>query len=262
MERTLREWAYAPKDRADFALNVLSRRVASARDRDPSARDDEAARRRVFASVCAVPAGAQIEYVADLSDLADQMKPNLHQYEPPGVWLPTDPARFLADGVYLRDEDYGSNQAPRGWSRYIYASRHGYIEYGRQGGFPYRGRNWYQFAPTVAWIQRFTRFVTTLRAQFFDGADYWLVANFADTQDAVLCALDDDWRQPQDWDRDTLERWSCLETSVQISMHLSGESAGDVARWFAERIAHAFGLAEARSYNKDGVLPVRKLEFS
>lgn len=262
MERTLREWAYAPKERPDFAINVLSRHIASVRDRDLSARDDEAARRRVFASLCAVPAGAQVEYVADFSDLAAQMQPNLHQYEPRGVWLPGDPVLFAADGVYLREEDYRSEEAPRSWKRYLYVSRHGYIEYGRQGGFPYHGRNWYEFAPTVAWIQHFARFVTTLGAQFFDGADYWLVANFADTQSAVLCALDDDWRQPQSWDGDALERWSCLETPVQIALHLNGKSADEVARWFAERIAHAFGMAEARCYNKEGVLPISKLEFS
>src|ERR1700674_1583574 len=96
VERTLREWGYAAKDRPDFALNFLSRNVASVADR--AARDEEAARRRVMASLCAVPAGAQVEYVGDLLDLAAQMQPNLHQYEPRGVWLPNDAVRFAADG--------------------------------------------------------------------------------------------------------------------------------------------------------------------
>jgi len=261
--RYLETWAYHPMEREDFAQNFLSRRIALSADRG----DGEHPAKRVFASLCGVPRGRPIERVSDLVALSEWLEPNARQYDPPGIFLPFQGGkRFTSQGVLLFEEDYRSSVTPRELRSYLLVCRDGYVEYGRQGGAPISGDTYYFYAPLVAWIQRFAAFVSNLRAKMEDGPEYAVVLNLSDSEDARLCALGHGWREP--WEAiDPSWPPRCLEPRIQIS-HVSDADKGPgvVAKWFAERIANAFGEGEPRCFNHPqsqtpAELPADKVEF-
>ena len=263
--RYLEDWYYHPLQREDFGENFLSARIAQARDR--AGGDFEA--KRAFVSLCAVPRGRPEERVENLQSLAAWLDPNQRQYDPPGLWLPyRDGQRFASAGILLVHEEHRPTGTQTEWQSYALVARDGYIEYGRRGGFASQGRLCFEFAPLVAWIQRFTAFAADLRDQLEPPPDYWIVLNIPSAQHATLCVLGDGWREPWDWDGSPPE---CLERNIQISRPFEpGDSAVDHARWFAERIANAFGEAVARCFNRErstgtlgapGQLPTNGLEF-
>lgn len=262
--RYLEDWAYYPVHRDDFGSNHLSRRIGPARDRG----DEKLEPRSTFASLCAVPRGRPAERVVDLSSLAAWLDPNLRRYQPPGIWLQFRTGkRFTSQGILLVEEDYRSNQ-PDSWEEYILVSRDGYVEYGRQAGFPYGGTLYYQFAPLVAWIQRFVCFILDLRGQLSEPPDYYVLLSVVKAEDAILCSFGDGWTEPWQWHEPTRPPQS-FEPRLHIARRLVPEDDAQdncrgIATWFAERIANAFGLADLRCYNRQGrigELPERKLEF-
>ncbi len=263
--RYLEGWGYYPIHRDDFGLNYLSRRVASARDRV----DKSLSPRSVFASLCAVPRGHPTERVIDLHRLANWVEPNLRQYQPPGIWLPFRSGKgFTSQGILLVEEDFGANAQQEAWEAYVLVSRDGYVEYGRRAGFPYKGTLCYQFAALVAWIQRFACFVLDLRGQSTEPPEYYFVLNMADAEHTVLCSFGDGWNEPWQWHEPVRLRQS-FEPHVQIARPLNPQDdaqqdAKEFARWFAERIANAFGHGDILCYNRAGQigeLPARKLDF-
>lgn len=259
--RYLEDWSYYPLHREDFGSNYLSRHVSPARDRAQG--DFEP--RPSLVSLCAVPRGALTERVGDIQAIANWLEPNSRQYQPPGVWLPfRNGKRFTSHGVLLFEEDPRSRSTPAEWEAYVLVARDGYVEFGRQAGFPYKGNLCYQFAPLVAWFQRFVAFIGDAASQFNPAPDYHLVLNIGNSEGAVLCALGEGWSEPWDWhDASRIPR--SLESHTQIARAIAPkEPPAETVRWFAERIANAFGEGEVRCFNRVepvGELPSRKLEF-
>ena len=263
--RYLEGWGYHPLAREDFGRSFLPNRIALAKDRGDSEREPKC----TFASLCAVPRGRPIERVEDLLRLASWVEPALRQYQPPGQWLPAQNGkRFTSQGILLTEETYHPQVTPRQWRAYLLVARDGYIEHGQQAGFPLKGSLYYQFAPLVAWVQRFGAFVAELAGQLVPGPDYWVVLNMKNTEYASLCGLGDGWREPFDGPEGS--HFQCLESHLQISCSLEAEKGPlNLARWFAERIANAFGEGEPRCFNhpahpssqKPGELPAGKIEF-
>jgi hypothetical protein len=177
---------------------------------------------------------------------------------------------YTSQGILLFDEDYEVRSEPRPWGRYVLVARDGYVEYARKAGFPLKRKPYFQFAPLVAWVQRFVAFVVDLRGQMAVPPDYFVVLSMWQTEHAQLCVFGDGWREPWDaWGFPST--YQCLEPQVQISRPLGLQDTPEGwGRWFAERIANAFGEGEPRCFNHanskgtrgvPGELPTDRVDF-
>jgi hypothetical protein len=263
--RYLEAWGYHPVHREDFGQNFLSIRLGKSRDRGN--RESEGA--TLLAALCAVPRGRPQERVESLRTLSDWLSHAERIYDPKGIWIPSRSGlSYTSQGILFFEQDYRAQSSPTQWERYMLVARDGYVEYARKAGFPLNGKPYYLFAPLVAWIQRFVAFVADLRSQLAKEPDYLIVLSIWDTEAAGLCAFGDLWREP--WDG--APSYQCLERRVHVARSLVLDDSPVVhARWFAERVANAFGEAEARCFNHPdskgargapGELPTNNLEFS
>ena len=265
--RYLEGWSYHPVHRDDFGQNFLSIRLGKSRDRGNRESDGAT----MLAALCAVPRGRPEERVESLRALSDWLSPERRIYEPKGIWIPfRNGLSYTSQGILFLEEDWEGQSDPRPWGRYMLVARDGYVEYARKAGFPLNGKPYYLFAPLVAWVQRFVAFVVDLRAQLTGEPEYLIVLSMWPTEHAGLCAFGDRWLEP--WEASGLpSRYQCLERRVQMSRPLVLEDTPQQwGRWFAERVANAFGEAEARCFNHPdsagaqgapGELPTNGLEF-
>jgi hypothetical protein len=266
--RYLENWGYYPGHREDFGQNFLSIRLGKSRDRGNLESDGAT----LLAALCAVPRGRPQERVEDLRTLSDWLRPDQRIYEPKGIWIPfPNPLSYTSQGILFFEEDYRGQSTPTPWERYMLVGRDGYVEYARKAGFPLDGKPYYLFAPLVAWIQRFVALMMDLRAQLTGQPEYVIVLSMWPTEHAGLCAFGELWLEP--WEaRGSRSTHQCLERRVQISRPLILEDTPQQwGGWFAERVANAFGDAEARCFNHPdskgargapGELPTNGLEFS
>lgn len=239
--RTLGDWKYHPVDREDFGMNFLARQVHRFNETEP----DE-----YFASVCAVPRGLSVDRVQSVREIDSWLDPVERQYDPPGIWIP----RRSREGI--TGTSHGFLRAERWEERpdeYLHVGFDGYVEFGRIAGFTAKESRYFSYSPIVAWIQRMAAFVSDLRALFDPAPEYWLVLNLRDTTRARLSVLGKGWRDPvyDAFGNDGFPM--AVEPSMQMCQSLAQDAvASDVARWFAERLAVAFGIGELTCYNGVG----------
>jgi hypothetical protein len=177
------------------------------------------------------------------------MDPNQVQYEPYGIWLPFrdgDAGKLYTSHGILRVETMGGV-----WDRYLLVSRDGYVEYGTFAGYTVDERLYLNYAPIVAWIQRFAAFLGNLQDQLLEPADFWVVLNIPRAAGVALGTFGAGWPDISDsLFRRARSRGAAIEDSIQLSHRLGEDDPKSVAAWFAERLANAFGYLEARCYNR------------
>lgn len=243
--RYLQPWGYDPLSRDDFGYNYLSSHIGSVADR----KGDAFPLYRPFASLCAVPRGRPRERFLDFQALDSWLDHNARQYEPTGIWIPFRDGRSYSSHGLLRTE--GTSRDDEGWERYLLVARDGYVEYGVLCGFAHGGTRYFLYAPIVAWIERFVAFVQDLSGNQTDPAEYWVVLNLLGSEGARLGSLGHGWREPWEAGQMGYGVKGAIESRVQISRALAeSDDPADVSRWFAERIANAFGELTPRCYNR------------
>ena len=263
VSRYLQSWGYDALSRDDFGRNYLSSHIGSVADREGA----DFPSYRPFASLCAVPRGRPRERFLDFQALDTWLDENNRQYEPPGIWIPFREGKSYSSHGLLRTE--GTYRDNQDWQKYLSVARDGYVEYGALCGFARGGKRYFLYAPIVAWIQRFAAFVQDLNGNQTDPSEYWVVLNLLGSEGARLGSLGHGWREP--WEAGAMGDpvKGAIESRVQVSRALAeSDDPADVSRWFAERIANAFGQPTPRCYNRTegssgavGELPRGQLEL-
>lgn len=246
VSRYLEAWGYEPLSRNDFGYNYLSTRVGSVQDR---AGEDFPAY-RPFASLCAVPRGRPRERFADFEAMDKWLDENARQYDPPGIWIPFRGGKSYTSHGLVRAESIHADDGE--WEKYLLMARDGYVEYGALCGHAFSGRRYVRYAPIVAWIRRFAAFVQDLRTGQGTPAEYWIVLNLLCTDGARLGVLGHGWLEPWDAEARLYTTRYAIEDRVRLSRDLAeSDTPEGVSRWFAERIANAFGELTPRCYNRE-----------
>jgi len=268
VQRCLTEYRYHPIDDPEFGTNFLARRISLT----PEHGAPDAAAVRTLATICAVPRGSYTERVDSLQTLARWLE-TPRVYTPPGRFVPTDISLFNSNGVVRAELDHLVKEGERVWQSYVFVGRDGYMEAGQNGGFRWKGRTYFQYVPMVAWIERYWGLLAEMSKVLQDVPRYHVALNIAGCSGAELATFGDHWLDPASDDyrfhNDRVP--SCIEDVVQISRPYDASmSVDDIGRWFAERIANAFGFGEARCFNHEntqgrcgpaGTLPTNRLEF-
>lgn len=249
----------------EFASNALARRICWSYRGD----GDAASKVLTSAFISAVPRLPLRERFGSLQAASTWLE-QPRVYTPPGLWVPREITLFTADGVVRADRGYRGENEERIWDRYLYIARDGYLEAGQNAGFLLRGQAYFQFAPIIAWIERFWSLIGAI-GEIVEPPDYHVVVSIPEAEGTQLTTFGDGWLSPSDPEfRYRVDvPPACIDPRIQIGRAFEGEPGG-AGTWFAERIANAFGFAEPRCFNHEncrgqngppGSLPTNHINF-